>query len=122
MYGSENEKQKIMAQVVVTFRYGREEDEVMGLNFSKDLFLISEEIYPNNRGSDKELSKMQQKIIKKYGPNAIPFSFTIPSNTPQTVVVQSGLNDKGVPCGVHYAIKVFPNEDNKMKPNREYVD
>lgn len=93
----------------------------MGLSFSKDLFLISEEIYPNSR-SDRPVSKIQQKILKKYGPNAVPFTFTIGSNTPQTVIIQPGLTDKGQPCGVRYSVRVFPaDDDKKLKANRAWV-
>lgn len=47
---------KVFGQLVCSFRYGREEDEVMGLNFQKDLYLASEQIYPPN---NIETSKLQ---------------------------------------------------------------
>lgn len=50
---------KVFGQVVCTFRYGREEDEVMGLNFYKELFLASEQIYPPPEKRGFELTKTQ---------------------------------------------------------------
>jgi len=37
---------KIFGHLVCSFRYGRKEDEVMGLCFQKDMYLASEQIYP----------------------------------------------------------------------------
>ena len=45
-------------QINVTVRYGREEDEVMGVKFVKELTLISEQIVPK-RGSEKSLCPLQ---------------------------------------------------------------
>ena len=50
---------KVFGQLVCTFRYGREEDEVMGLNFYKELFLASEQIYPLPEKRNYELSRTQ---------------------------------------------------------------
>ena len=47
---------KLYGQIICSFRYGREEDEVMGLEFQKDLLMASGEICLNNK---KELSRMQ---------------------------------------------------------------
>lgn len=88
----------------------------MGLNFSKDLYLASEQIKP---GSGEKVSKLQQKLIEKFGTNSIPFSFNIPANAPQSVVIQPGEDEAGQPCGVYYTIKVFINDD-KEKPNKRY--
>ena len=50
---------KVFGQVVCSFRYGREEDEVMGLNFQKDLFLASEQIYPPPEKVDRNNTRLQ---------------------------------------------------------------
>lgn len=47
---------KLYGQIVCSFRYGREEDEVMGLEFQKDLLMASGEIQASQK---KELTKMQ---------------------------------------------------------------
>lgn len=101
------ENRKIFGQLVCSFRYGREEDEVMGLNFQKELFLASEQIYPQPEKSDNETTKLQDRLLKKLGPNAYPFSFKIPPSAPASVVLQQASEDRGDPCGVQYYVKVF---------------
>lgn len=37
---------KVYGQLVTVYRYGREEDEVMGVKFSKEMILTKEQIFP----------------------------------------------------------------------------
>jgi len=53
---------KIFGQIVCCFRYGREEDEVMGLNFQKDLYFCSQQIYPPVK-TDENQTKLQASEI-----------------------------------------------------------
>lgn len=54
---------RVFAQVVCTFRYGREEDEVMGLNFYKELYLASEQVYPPPEKLPYEPSRTQVLLL-----------------------------------------------------------
>lgn len=101
-----HEKRKIFGQVICSFRYGREEDEVMGLNFQKELYLASEQIFPQPEKSGKERTKLQERLLKKLGPNAFPFSFSIPPSAPASVILQQTPEESGEPCGVQYFVKV----------------
>lgn len=67
----------VYGHLIATFRYGREDDEVMGLKFSKELYLCSEEIYPQPSDSQIKPSKTQDRLLSKLGPNAYPFSLTV---------------------------------------------
>jgi arrestin-2 len=58
------------AQVIVTIRYGREQDEVMGLKFVKELVLINEQVVPARRSQDKKPSALQVTFLKN-SPNTI---------------------------------------------------
>jgi len=104
---------RVFGQLVCSFRYGRENDEVMGLNFQKDLFLASEQLYP-----PKELTptKLQERLLKKLGPDALPFTFKMPANAPPSVTIQTG--DEGKPCGVEYYIKIFVGEGEEDKAHK----
>jgi arrestin-1 len=53
---------KIWCQLVCSFRYGREEDEVMGLNFQKDLYLASEQIFPQIKKLEFHPTKLQDRL------------------------------------------------------------
>lgn len=99
------EKRKVFGQVICSFRYGREEDEVMGLNFQKELYLVSEQVFPPTEKS-KETSKLQDRLLKKLGPNAFPFTFRVQPNCPASVILQQGTDESGDPCGVQYFVKV----------------
>ncbi|KAK4880339.1 hypothetical protein RN001_008485 [Aquatica leii] len=99
---------KVFAQVVCSFRYGREEDEMMGLNFQKDLCLGSIQVYPPPE--KQNTSKLQDRLVKKLGENAYPFTFTLPTNAPASVTIQQGSDEDGQPCGVTYFVKAFVGE------------
>lgn len=108
------DQRKIFGQIVVSFRYGREEDEVMGLNFQKELYLASEQIYPRPEKSEKESSKLQDRLLKKLGPNAFPFTFNIPTSAPASITLQQSQDDQGEPCGVQYYVKIFYGESETV--------
>ncbi|EFN78189.1 phosrestin-2 [Harpegnathos saltator] len=101
---------KVWCQLVCSFRYGREEDEVMGLNFQKDLYLASEQIFPQIKKPEFNLTKLQDRLLKKLGSNAVPFTFTFPQSAPSSVTLQPGPNETGDPCGVNYYVKVYCGE------------
>lgn len=101
------EQRKVFGQLVCSFRYGREEDEVMGLNFQKELYLASEQIYPLPEKDPRETTKLQDRLIKKLGPNAFPFTFKIPTTAPASVTLQQSFEERGEPCGVQYYVKVI---------------
>ncbi|XP_042863409.1 arrestin homolog [Penaeus japonicus] len=106
---------KVYGQLVCSFRYGREEDEVMGLNFQKDLFLASEQIYPPK---DVEPTKLQERLMKKLGGNSYPFTFKMPEQAPPSVTIQPGAEDEGKPCGVEYYIKVYVGDNEEDRSHK----
>jgi len=107
---------KVFGQLICSFRYGREDDEVMGLNFQKDLFLASEQIYPPK---EIEPTKLQERLIKKLGPEAHPFTFAMPANAPPSVTIQAPHSDAETkPCGVEYYIKLFVGESEEDKSHK----
>lgn len=109
---------RVFAQVVCTFRYGREEDEVMGLSFYKELYLASEQVYPPLEKRPHELTRTQERLVKKLGDWAIPFRLTLPAGSPGSVSLQPGLEEEGEPCGVHYYVKLFVGETEIDRSHR----
>merc|ERR1711970_27304 len=93
---------KVFAQVVMVFRFGREEDEVMGLSFSKEMELTSQQIYPTD---NDQVNEVQDRLVKKLGGNAHPFLVTLPELAPASVVLQNDASAK--PLGVLYELRVF---------------
>ncbi|KAK3866636.1 hypothetical protein Pcinc_027838 [Petrolisthes cinctipes] len=87
---------KIYAQVNVTYRVGREEDEVMGLHFSKELHLLTEEISPGKCPEGK-VTEVQERLVNKLGPNASPFFINLPETTPCSVQLHPGAEGTAKP-------------------------
>jgi len=54
---------KVYGRVTTTYRYGREEDEVMGLKFSKELVLASQQIVPSGENSTKPTTIQVKKAL-----------------------------------------------------------
>lgn len=78
----------------------------MGLNFQKELYLVSEQVYPVAEKRDFTPSKLQERLMKKLGDNAIPFTFNLQPNAPASVTLQQSREEAGDPCGVQYFVKV----------------
>lgn len=108
---------KVFGQVLAAFRYGREDLDVLGLTFRKDLYLASEQIFPI-MDSDRPLTRLQERLIKKLGPNAYPFFFEVPPYCPASVSLQPAPGDTGKPCGVDYELKAFVGENVDDKPHK----
>lgn len=69
---------KVFTHVLAAFRYGREDLDVLGLTFRKDLFIAQMQVFPPiSNDSNKTLTHLQQRLIKKLGPNAYPFFFQV---------------------------------------------
>lgn len=111
------EKRKIFGQIICSFRYGREEDEVMGLNFQKELYLVSEQIYPPTQ-KQAEKTKLQERLLKKLGPNAYAFTFRIQPSCPASIILQQKESENGEPCGVQYFVKIFAGDSETDRTHR----
>lgn len=112
------DQRKVFGQIVCSFRYGRQEDEVMGLNFQKELYLASEMVFPQEEKKERNITKLQERLLKKLGPNAFPFTFNIPTSAPGSIGLQQGSKDEGEPCGVQYYIKIFAGESELDRSHR----
>ena len=113
---------KVFGHVLAAFRYGREDLDVLGLTFRKDLYLAAEQIYPVVPGSQppRELTRLQERLVKKLGNNAFPFYFELPPHCPASVTLQPAPGDTGKPCGVDYELKAFVGETQDDKPHKRY--
>lgn len=59
------------------FRYGREDLDVLGLTFRKDLFVANIQAFPPVTEEKKTLTRLQERLIKKLGEHAYPFTFEV---------------------------------------------
>lgn len=107
---------RVFARVAVTYRYGREEDEVMGLHFSKELELVNTQIAPND-GKD-EISDVQERLLNKLGSNAYAFSVAVPQSAPCSVTIDSGDDSSTQPLGVIYDLRLYVSDRKDERPHR----
>uniref|UniRef100_A0A8C2XT00 Arrestin beta 2 n=1 Tax=Cyclopterus lumpus TaxID=8103 RepID=A0A8C2XT00_CYCLU len=98
---------KVFVTLTCAFRYGREDLDVLGLSFRKDLYISTFQAFPPVPEEKKPNSRLQERLLKKLGQQAHPFYFTIPQNLPCSVTLQPGPEDTGKACGVDFEIRAF---------------
>ncbi|XP_030630361.1 S-arrestin a [Chanos chanos] len=107
---------KAFVTLSCTFRYGRDDMDVMGIAFRRDIYMSTRQIYPPLQ--DKEqgtLTKVQEKLLRKLGDNAYPFFFEFPDNLPCSVGLQPAPNDVGKHCAVEFEVTAFSAESQDAK-------
>uniref|UniRef100_A0AAY5L4U6 Arrestin beta 2 n=1 Tax=Esox lucius TaxID=8010 RepID=A0AAY5L4U6_ESOLU len=98
----------VFVTLTCAFRYGREDLDVLGLSFRKDLYISTFQAFPALPAEEsKPLSRLQERLLKKLGQHAHPFNFTIPQNLPCSVTLQPGPEDTGKACGVDFEVRAF---------------
>uniref|UniRef100_A0AAQ4QMR0 Beta-arrestin-1 n=1 Tax=Gasterosteus aculeatus aculeatus TaxID=481459 RepID=A0AAQ4QMR0_GASAC len=105
----------VFVTLTCAFRYGREDLDVLGLTFRKDLFVANVQAFPPPAEEKKSLTRLQERLIKKLGDQAYPFTFEIPLNLPCSVTLQPGPEDTGKACGVDFEVKAFCAENVEEK-------
>ncbi|XP_060929834.1 beta-arrestin-1 isoform X5 [Limanda limanda] len=105
----------VFVTLTCAFRYGREDLDVLGLTFRKDLFVSNIQSFPPLPEEKKSLTRLQERLIKKLGEHAYPFTFEIPVNLPCSVTLQPGPEDTGKACGVDFEVKAFCAENVEEK-------
>uniref|UniRef100_A0A3P8PDW8 Beta-arrestin-1 n=1 Tax=Astatotilapia calliptera TaxID=8154 RepID=A0A3P8PDW8_ASTCA len=105
----------VFVTLTCAFRYGREDLDVLGLTFRKDLFVANIQAFPPVTEEKKTLTRLQERLIKKLGEHAYPFTFEIPLNLPCSVTLQPGPEDTGKACGVDFEVKAFCAENVEEK-------
>lgn len=56
------------------FRYGREDLDVLGLTFRKDLFVANAQVFPPVGEARSDVTRLQERLMKKLGDHAYPFT------------------------------------------------
>uniref|UniRef100_A0A8C6D5F8 Beta-arrestin-2 n=1 Tax=Moschus moschiferus TaxID=68415 RepID=A0A8C6D5F8_MOSMO len=98
---------KVFVTLTCAFRYGREDLDVLGLSFRKDLFIANYQAFPPTPNPPRPPTRLQERLLRKLGQHAHPFFFTIPQNLPCSVTLQPGPEDTGKACGVDFEIRAF---------------
>ncbi|GAB0099206.1 uncharacterized protein DMENIID0001_150540 [Sergentomyia squamirostris] len=111
---------RIFGQLTLTFRYGRDDEEVMGLRFCNEAIIALKQIYPKPEtdGDHKEdLSPLQEALVERLGDGAHPFTLEV-GMAPPSVQLIPAKRYTGAPIGTHYDVRVFiadPHVDESVK-------
>nr|P51482.1 RecName: Full=Arrestin-C; AltName: Full=Cone arrestin [Lithobates pipiens]AAC59751.1 arrestin [Lithobates pipiens]CAA63137.1 cone arrestin [Lithobates pipiens] len=114
-------EKKVFVTMTCAFRYGRDDMELIGLSFRKDIYVQSCQVHPPLPGEKKALTPLQEKLKAKLGANAFPFSFNMATNLPCSVTLQPGPEDSGKACGVDFEVKGFWGDDVEEKVSKKNV-
>ncbi|XP_057243136.1 arrestin-C [Malurus melanocephalus] len=107
---------KVYVTLTCAFRYGRDDLDVIGLTFRKDIYVLTTQLYPPVPDQvPKTLTPLQEKLMKKLGEHAYPFTFEIATNLPCSITLQPGPDDVGKACGVDFEVKGFCAENLEEK-------
>ncbi|XP_078419677.1 beta-arrestin-1-like [Cetorhinus maximus] len=99
---------KVFCRLHCAFRYGREDMDVCGLKFRRDLYMTTLQIYPPPSGEKpKPQTKLQEHLERKFGDKAYSFYFQFPDYLPCSVTLQPGPKEVDKCCGVDFQILAF---------------
>ena len=71
--------------------------------------------------TNKIAFKFPERLMKKLGADALPFTFKMPPNAPPSVTIQPASGEEGKPCGVEYYVKIFVGEGEEDKAHKRLV-
>merc|ERR1712223_276721 len=100
----------IFASLIATFRHGREEDEVMGISFKKELVVDRVQVHPAEKEDEK--SKLQTRLMQKLGEGAKPFTLCFPQSAPNSVLIR-GEDGDSAQMGVSYDVRIHIGESSE---------
>ncbi|XP_048845602.1 S-arrestin a [Brienomyrus brachyistius] len=107
---------KVYVSISCTFRYGPDDQEVIGIKFCRDIYMCTQQVYPPLLDRDKSIhTRTQERLLHKLGENAHPFFFELPDNLPCSVCLQPAPTDVGKYCAVEFEVKAFAAKDKEDK-------
>ncbi|XP_046615319.1 arrestin homolog [Neodiprion virginianus] len=111
---------KVYGQVTLTFRYGREDEEVMGLKFCNEAVMCLAQLYPPYPGAEHQETNtpLQETLIKRLGANAHAFTMEITPLAPPSVQLVPAKEYNGAPIGTSYDVRAYVAEKADEKLHR----
>ncbi|KAH8306601.1 hypothetical protein KR018_009011, partial [Drosophila ironensis] len=110
---------RVYAQLTLTFRYGREDEEVMGLRFCNEAIMSLHQIWPRSENPNPDpLSPLQEALMKRLGDGAHPFTLTLSAHAPPSVQLVPAKRYYGAPIGTSYDVRCFIADKTDEKFHR----
>ncbi|XP_023336007.1 arrestin homolog isoform X2 [Eurytemora carolleeae] len=103
---------RIYVQLKTTFRYGREEDESMGITFKKEIILDRVQMFCEGNKTDDNLTRMQNVLSTKFGDAVAPFTLNFPKLAPNSIIICDDEDEDPTKrtMGVFYEVRVHVAE------------
>ncbi|XP_042886308.1 arrestin, lateral eye-like, partial [Penaeus japonicus] len=99
------QSRNVYAQIVLQFRFGREDDESMGYTFLKTLYIGNTQVYPPV--ADITPSEIQRNLMAKLGNFAFAFRIDFPKLALPSYTLQQGWGDMGALTGIEYELMAY---------------
>lgn len=108
-------------QLVLLFRYGREDEEVMGLTFCNAVTLKSIQFYPTKSAPSPTHTTAIQRVIREhlsaYGV-AHTFNLQVSEHAPPSVMLYPARGYRGAPLGTSYELHFYASDVDCNKITR----
>ncbi|XP_011302378.1 phosrestin-2 [Fopius arisanus] len=103
---------RVYAQITLTARLSREEEEVMGVKFCNEIPFCFTQLYPPYSHDDQPpaMTPVQEALIRSRGPNAYPFSVEVPAVAPPSIRLRPPQKYNGAPLGTSYEFRAWVAE------------
>ncbi|XP_047526436.1 phosrestin-2-like [Pieris napi] len=102
------ENKKLIAQVTLTFRYGRDDEEVMGIKSWNEAIMSLTQIWPVDCNHDKQpTSAFQEELINRLGDNAFPFHLELSHLMPPSIQLVPTKQYHGPHMGTSYEVRAY---------------
>ncbi|CAH0747659.1 unnamed protein product [Diatraea saccharalis] len=113
---------KLYGQVTLTFRYGREDEEVMGLKFCNEAIMSLAQVYPMHCNHEREPNTpLQDALVKRLGAYAFPFHLELTPLAPPSVQLVPAKQYHGAPIGTSYDVRAFIADRADEKVSRRNI-
>lgn len=109
---------RLFCQLTLTFRYGREDEEVMGLKFCNEAVIALNQIWPRTEETAPDLSPLQEALLERLGVGAHAFSVEVGIEAPPSVQLIPAKLYSGAPIGTSYDIRAFIADQADEKVQR----
>lgn len=113
---------KVYLQVVLVFRYGREDEELMGLRFCNEVVVAAEQIHPTAMEvaltSTSSSTNAPAPLVNGQGFIAVPFVVDMGATAPPSVRLVPCRPYTGSPIGTSYEVQLFASHAPDELPRR----
>ncbi|XP_049782862.1 arrestin homolog [Schistocerca cancellata] len=113
------QQRKVYGQVILTFRYGREDEEVMGLKFCNEAIMCLAQLYPPSISTPEITTPLQDALLRRLGHNAFPFTMEMTAMAPPSVQLVPAKEYTGAPIGTSYDVRVYKRGEEVEEEEKE---